>query len=136
MEHANFIVDAAVRWVVGATVGAACAVGSEHAIDGSNHGALRRAGREADRDIVKGAIELKGRRKFLVGHPKHAVGLVVRQGRPRRCLEHKLRREHNPREAKGLLGAVENRGNRSPWLQAMRLREGFADRHLSARGAS
>ena len=136
LQHADFIVDAAVRGMVDASVGTAGPVGCEHPIYGGNHCAFGGAGSERDGDIVKGAIELEGSREFFVRHPEDTVGFVVGERRARRSLEDEFRRKHDAGKAEVAFGAVENRGNRAARFESMGFRERFTDGEFTARGAA
>src|SRR5205085_3010784 len=96
------------RGMVDATVGAACTIRREHAVDCNDHVPLRGAWREGKRDGVESAIELKGRGELFVRHPEYAVGFVVRQRGIRRRFEHELRRQNNSGKMKRLFCSVEH----------------------------
>jgi hypothetical protein len=86
--------------------------------------------------VVEGAVEIAGGGEFLVRHPEDAVGLVVRQRGAGRRLEHEFRREHDARDAEGLLPPVEHRGNLVAGLESVRFGERLAGEDLPDRGAA
>ena len=136
LQHPDFIVDAAVRGMVDATVGPARSVGCEHPIHGGNHFAFGGSGGEGDGDIIKGAIELEGGREIFVRHPEYTVGLIVGERRARRSLKDEFGRKHDAGKAEVLFGAVENRGDRAAGFESMGFCERFTDGEFTARGAA
>src|SRR5688500_8327326 len=109
--------------MIGPPICASGPVSCELPIDSSDYGALGSAWSQGERDRVERAIKLKRGGEFLVRHPEHAIRLVVRQRGIRRCLEYKLRREHDPGKSERFLRAVQYRENRVTRLQLVGIGE-------------
>jgi hypothetical protein len=116
-----------------AAVGAKPAVRDEQSIQLGDHGALRGSRLEGDGHLVEGALHVEGLGQFLVIHPHHRERAVVGQRGPRRRLKHKLRREHDPRDAQRHLPSIEDRRKLIARTQPVNLRKRLADEDLSPR---
>ena len=99
LQHPDLVRDPDVRRMIGAAVGPASAVGCEQAVQLGDHRTLRPARLEGEREVIERAIEIEGRRQFLVGHPEDSVGAIVRQGGAGPRLEDEFRRQHDARDA-------------------------------------
>ena len=110
LQNTNLVVDAAVRGMIDSPIRTSAAVACEHTIHCCDHRALRGPGCQRQRYVVEGPVELKRGRELPVRHPKNPVGFVIRQSRAGRSFEHKLRRQHDAREAKRHLRPIEHGG--------------------------
>ena len=120
----------AVRDLVAATVGAESAVRVEQTVDAVDHVELARAGRELERDVVEGAVEIEGRAQRVAVHPEHAEALVV--GKQVRALDlvDVLGRDPDPDDAQRLPAPVQHGAQPIADFELVGVGEGLAGDHL------
>ena len=129
-EYPDFIRDPNVRRVIGSPISAQTAIRGQQTVQVRDDGPLRSARREREGQVVERAVQVKGGRQFLVGHPEDAVSAVVRQGGAGARFEDELRREHNARDAKWLAATVEQHRDGIAGLQVIGIRKRLTHEHF------